>query len=340
MTFVEQPSYVWGTDLVVEPAADCLIIRGHSSLWSKSSAELGSRDVFEGYLRAPQDWSSGRTGKKSPHVLFANANSDEEVVAFVKQFGPVVARSIQERFSDAGELPTIIAEQEMDELRRERIVYRSALTLLAGLAQKNSPEPVLRDCILSITDNVSEWPRQYKREQLMRSNDNLPAGWEFDEQALRRMERIRDITLCERPTHGVEALLFPVVSPLSNPVMAGHYVLCELVNAFKPSVHFWGDAPTEGPPLDLRFGIRPVLYFILRQAYVQQSVIGICANTQCRKVFEIERAGSRFCCDVCSRHQRQREYWAHRGKKRRDERNQAKSAKKTMRRGGKLRGRL
>ena len=256
------------------------------------------------------------------------------MVAFVKEFGPVVARSVRECRPNTEERRISVAEQDMNELRREQKVYRSAVTLLAELAQENSPEPILRDCILSITDNVAEWPGQYKREQAMRSNDNTPVGWEFDEQALGRLERIGVITRCERPTHGVEALFNPMLSPLSYPAIAGHYVLCELVNAFKPSVHYWGDAPIEGPTLDLTFGIRPVLYFILRQAYLQHSVIGICANTQCRKVFEIERAGSRFCDDVCSRHQRQREYWADRGKKLRDKRrNQAKSAKRTVRQG-------
>ena len=96
MAFVEQPSYAWGTDLVVERTADCLVIRGHSPLWTDSTAELHSRDVFEGYLKAHRDWSNGRTGKNSPHVQFANAHSDEAMVAFVKEFGPVVARSVRD----------------------------------------------------------------------------------------------------------------------------------------------------------------------------------------------------------------------------------------------------
>jgi hypothetical protein len=58
-----------------------------------------------------------------------------------------------------------------------------------------------------------------------------------------------------------------------------------------------------------------LLYSILRQELLYPRDIAACANTQCREFFEIERAGQRFCCDACSLHQRQREYWQNRGRK-------------------------
>jgi hypothetical protein len=46
----------------------------------------------------------------------------------------------------------------------------------------------------------------------------------------------------------------------------------------------------------------------------------VCADTQCREFFEVERAGQRFCNEICSRHQRQREYSRARGNALRKER--------------------
>ena len=100
-----------------------------------------------------------------------------------------------------------------------------------------------------------------------------------------------------------------------DPSGAGHHGICERVNSFPAQVYTWGNIPTEGPHWDLAGGVRPVLYYILRREYLSATGIGVCRNTQCRELFEIERAGQEFCGDVCSRHQRQREYWTKRGRK-------------------------
>lgn len=70
----------------------------------------------------------------------------------------------------------------------------------------------------------------------------------------------------------------------------------------------------------LSFGIRPLLYSVLKREFFQPHDVGICANTQCRDFFEVERTRQRYCTSQCSRKQRQREYWEVRGKKAREER--------------------
>jgi hypothetical protein len=100
-----------------------------------------------------------------------------------------------------------------------------------------------------------------------------------------------------------------------HPIDAGHYSICELVNAFSSLVYPWGKTPIEAPHWDLTCGIRPVLYYILRREYLLKArSIGICRNTDCRQLFEIERFGQEFCSEECSRLLRQREYWKKRGK--------------------------
>ena len=51
-------------------------------------------DLLQQYKVAPKNRSIGkqRTGKDSPHIRFANADSDDELIEFVRNFGPVVSK--------------------------------------------------------------------------------------------------------------------------------------------------------------------------------------------------------------------------------------------------------
>ena len=88
-------------------------------------------------------------------------------------------------------------------------------------------------------------------------------------------------------------------------------------------------------------GVLPALYFMLRRDYLNDYGLQICAFTECRKFFAVERYGQRFCSAECSQLQRQREYWERRGKKLRRKRQaeeqkgrkkQSRPAKKAVRR--------
>jgi hypothetical protein len=94
------------------------------------------------------------------------------------------------------------------------------------------------------------------------------------------------------------------------PQLDARIVLCELVNVF-PLRAFPNPAEMHSY---IRFGIRPLLYNILRREFLQPRDVAVCANTHCRAFFEVERADQRFCDPVCSRQHRQREYWKDCGK--------------------------
>ena len=103
-------------------------------------------------------------------------------------------------------------------------------------------------------------------------------------------------------------------------------VVCEQVNVF-PSLAFLN--PTEMHSY-IRFGIRPLLYGVLRREFLNPREFGICANTQCREFFEVERAGQRFRDEECSRRQRQRDYWQLCGKRVRQERLGAQTKRRAV----------
>jgi hypothetical protein len=90
-------------------------------------------------------------------------------------------------------------------------------------------------------------------------------------------------------------------NPEAGRLVDAQIAICELVNMF-PALAF--PNPSEMHSY-IRFGIRPLLYSVLRREFLQPRDVGICANTQCRDFFDIERAGQQYCNEVCSRRQRQ-----------------------------------
>lgn len=146
--------------------------------------------------------------------------------------------------------------------------------------------------------------------------------WVFGNENLRCIEATKSFAMREpKIDHPLG-----VISTAPNPLRSGHSVVCALLNAFCPVLYLWGDKAIEGPNPDLAYGLRPVLYHLLRREYLLAGGIAVCGHRDCRKVFELERSGQHFCSAKCSQYQRQREYWAKRGKKLRGQRQKRKLA--------------
>jgi hypothetical protein len=158
-----------------------------------------------------------------------------------------------------------------------------------------------------IARGISEWPHQWSRETKERGQKPL---WRVRGDSIRR----------------IAALAKSSPDRLLPPQVDARIVLCELLNVF-PSLAF------PNPPemhSYIRFGIRPLLYSILRREFLQPREVGVCANTQCRDFFEVHRAGQRYCDNECSRSQRQREYWRDQGKTARKERLASRSKSRNL----------
>jgi hypothetical protein len=256
-----------------------------------------------------------RTGKDSPHILFANSDSDEQLIAFVHSFGPVVAKNwdwfaAPPRPWSIGDPPpqTLMrAQQNLQELRSEQRIYAAAFGLVTQLAKQDIEFDfdLGNHRIKEIAKGIRNWSKQWDREKKERGKNPL---WRVQRDSIQRI-----VALAES---GRDLLLPPQVD--------ARIVLSELVNVF-PLIAF--PNPSEMHSY-IRFGIRPLLYSILRREFLQPRDVGVCANTQCRAFFEVERAGQLFCDDQCSRTQRQRNYWQVRGKKVRKERLGAIKAQK------------
>lgn len=274
--------------LSVRRVGDKLQIRGRFPTYTDKGRPT---DVLHQYETARKSRSVGkkRTGKDSPHIRFANAKTDEDLIAFVRCFGPVVARSVK---LEGGPPVALIATQDMEELRNEHATYRAALTLLMELRQRQFDYAIAQSLIREIAAKISDWPRQWERE---RSEGKQEPFWKLSASSIARIQQL---------SYGLSDDLLP-------PNLDGRIVICELLNAFRATVF---PNPVE-MHTSIRFGIRPLLYAILRREFLYPHETSICKNGWCRHFFEIERAGQQFCSSECSRQQRQRDYWKKRGKK-------------------------
>lgn len=318
MTNVEQihPGFQWAEplqrkELDVESVGSDLQITG---LFPSYGVQDSPCDLIRQYEKSPRQVAIGQqTGTQSPDMRFANADTDEKLIAFVRRFGPVVAKCVQDtRLIPDEELGEplfpgrLIARQDMQELRNEQAVYRAALTLVLRLSQPGYDYVSAQLLVKTIAANIKDWPRQWKREK---SRRRTAPRWKPSAESLERIE-----SLSSSPR---DALLPDQLS--------GRIVICELLNSFRSIVF-----PN---PLEMHssitFGIRPLLYSILRRQFLFPRGFANCANTECRNFFNIERSGQQFCSPECSLRHRQRVYWQKHGKDLRKKRaNKRRKARK------------
>jgi len=257
-------------------------------------------DLIRQYEEAAKQVVIGqeRTGTQSPDVCFANADSDDKLIAFVRRFGPIVARCVQEKLmflDEESQEPLfplrLIARQDMQELRNEQAIFRAALALIMHLAQPNYDYGLAQQLIKTIAANIKEWPRQWEREKSLRGFEPI---WKLSAEPLKR----------------IESLSVAPPDPILPNEVSGRIVICELLNSFR-SILFPNPLEMHS---HIKFGIRPLLYSLLRRQFLYPRGFCICSNSECRNFFNIERSGQQFCSSECSRHHRQRIYWQKRGK--------------------------
>lgn len=304
MTNVEHihPGFQWaeplqGKELHVELVGPDLQITGSVPLYQRQDSPC---DLICQYEKSPKQVEIGqqRTGTQSPDVCFANADSDDKLIALVRRFGPVVAkcvtdtRLVPDKGSGEPRFPgRLIAHQDMQELRNEQATYRAALALVMHVAQPSYDHASAQQFMKTIAANILDWPRQWERESSLR---RAKPRWNLTDVSLQR----------------INGLSSAPPDPFLPGSLDGRIVICELLNSF-PSIVF------PNPPemhSSIKFGIRPLLYSLLRRQFVYPRGFAACANSDCRNFFNIERAGQQFCTSECSLHHRHRVYWQERGK--------------------------
>jgi hypothetical protein len=254
-----------------------------------------------------------RDGRLAPHVRFANAATDEDLIRFVREYGPVNGK-----WNAPGPLAkdrtTIEAVENLQRLRREQRIFASVLNLMGCLKDRNDTDTanalgdLMDACLQQAPSGDSRFEQDAVLELLMRSKpDGLHGNASGLEVFLRNLggEQAREY---------------------------GWYALCFLLSRFPPAI-----APAKNGLVEIpqrsNAGILPALFFMVRRDCLLDNEIRICDRRDCGKFFKVERGGQKFCSSECSRLQRQRDYWATKGKEARAKR---RKAKKRTKKGGRI----
>jgi hypothetical protein len=298
----------WAARISIERDGDILRVSGTGRIFHNAPiARLkgADEDLLRLYRESVKLGTEKRTGKLSPHIQFANCRTDEELIHFVGRFGPVLASP--KLATDEG-LGTISALQPLDSLRREHTIFAGAVGLVAHLRPKmRNQDSALAEALADIAKGVylpgiqkeirtsagfQELP-WYGRPILL---GLLPLIAREAEQSSDNLSMVQHI----RQLRGDALHRYALIA------------LCMLLDAFLPRLIPVRNVIREYPPYE-DSGILSALYFMLRQDYMRDQEIKICARADCGAFFVVERSGQRFCTADCSTKQRQRDYWQKRG---------------------------
>ena len=308
MTTLAVPA--WAERITVERDGEQLIVRGEGRTGLATRQGMASQnDLLWQYAQFTKPWTGkDRTGTRLPHIQFANAMTDEDLIGFVRRFGPLLA-SVSS-LSDRNPVVT----QDLRVLRRERLLFAGAIRLLPEINRdKRRNGAVVAEALAEISEGtVRSAPLVKMHERRER--------YEVHEHKLALVNVFRDMG--EEGGFSDSAVVSTSIKELRDRELLWKYgqrALCLLLNRYPPLFLPVAGRIMEAPPYDVG-GILPVLYYMLRQDFLREQPSGICARVECGRFFVIERSGQRFCCAECSRLQRQREYWNDKGKARRQER--------------------
>jgi hypothetical protein len=318
-------SSVWATKIAVAAEGDHLSISGRVP-FSDSDLE-SAEDLFVTYLQNRESANKGARNQ-SAHLQFANAQTDEDLIDFVKRFGPVSAHDVNLiRASTVGKAHApftrdlVTSLQRLVDLRREQRIYKACLRLVGELSrgEKDVSLGIVRECVSLVVQGISHWQTDWDRESASRRMKKQgPPRWQFGNENYEALLQLQAATVSD-----------PVDLAGYIPFRAAHEVLCGILNAFPTRIEILLDRPVEALPYEaLLYGVRPLLYLILRHEYLTQVGVGVCANSACSRFFVIERLNQQFCDETCSRRSRQRQYWAQKGSELRAQRRRKSTLKK------------
>jgi hypothetical protein len=344
----------WADQLTIAREGDELRVRGDCML-------EGRIDIMQAYER----------DEISPHLRFANCIDDEALIAFVRQFGPVVASSatwdilpvesddiyskryrgilknvttscpgfsrreimgIAARRMRDFEPPLKVrgATQLLSELRGEQSLFKAAVeitrTLIAPqrLASRNSSARAsnrsaqavqnVREMetarlvelvsfveeIRKVVEGAVTWERQLQREMraLFSVQTRVLPEWNWSQSSHEELRSHLDranYSLEEQMAGRNEHLFLP------DPFEEAKGVIAILLNAFPPTLTWVGDHLRDSPSSSLHFGIRPLLYAMLRRDVSRGREIRTCARPGCGQLFVATRQDKHCHSTECSK---------------------------------------
>lgn len=268
---------VWAQQIEVERQGNTLLVTGWGRIPDPfdakeiASESIAKMDIFRRFRRyVLRHLSEKKTTEDAGVYQFADADTDEKLISFVKEFGPVWGEVRSTKYEDNGTM-TISVAQSMKLLRYHQEEFAAATRLLQLINQKRNTHTA-EDC----ADVFTAIGRMHipAFAQIVLDNFLLTEG-----------------SICQKA-----ASILPWA----------HRALCMVLNEHHPKLIPFDDRAIELPVVQDE-GIRDAIYWQLRQDYLAQRAIGTCLH--CGGHFPIRRRGAQGCSGSCSRALRNEKYW-------------------------------
>jgi hypothetical protein len=259
-------SLEWSGMIEVERRGDRLTIRG------KSASTAPPRDLhqlFRDYLFADVTEREAQ----GPHLEFASAESDDELLTFIKKWGPITAPSV---IDDDG---SKTAEESLTKIRGIRLEVESAVSLLR-IIRTDKPDP---DAVLTAMSRfgVSKEPMQSDAPGTIGGTADCELIYN-EACDLRRRDELNGPNLTEKCLE----------------------MLCALVQRFPDTWIATKEGVISAPAPG--HGVLPLLIFMLRQDLFSNRKIITCER--CGR-YLLQRRQAECACDSCKEPLRSKRYY-------------------------------
>jgi hypothetical protein len=311
MKYVERsiPSFRWADE--IEISNNDGIVRFFGKKLFAGQKPAVKRDLFAEYLRNISSTQAGDE-QNAPHYLFANAKSEPELLAFFERFGPVSIEPASLRIMPNKENTAVLIEasQSWESLRREHQIYLSLLTLYREVHSGQPNCETLHAAAVNLRNGCSFWVEQFKRET---KTEQLDLRLSEDPRWIWNEARQIDI---QGRVEAITSAILGSPDPIDATGLAverSHVLLCTFLNAFPPTITRSERSTVEAVSDNLAFGIRHLLYFLIRKDYLAKARISTCAWDACARWFRVGTKGSPCCSPEHGERFRQWKYY-HEGK--------------------------
>jgi hypothetical protein len=301
-------SPVWAKRIEVERNGDSLLVTGWERVFGPVDAreipyeDASKLDIFRRLNRySLLQLGTKRDEESSSVYQFADANSDEKLIAFVREFGPVFGEVFSTGCSQEGILIALTVDQSLSKLRRQREIFWAATKLLQELNRSSKADP--RNILAAMTRIL---PKGMRPPEGFPETDhclNFKAQYPVGHKVMSYPIAVRFSALAIELwcTTGV-----PLSDKKDATIRLAQRVLCDLLNQHRPFL-----VPIEGELIELpeipNEGILDALYFQLRLDFLAQRQIGTCLH--CGNHFPVFRRGAKGCSAACRTALRNNKYW-------------------------------
>jgi hypothetical protein len=273
---------VWSHNIeVVRQADDALLISGYGYIPRPFIPDEAHPEEFLllDFTHKLRRYVLRRLGKDAKSdgpdnvYQFANATTDEKLIAFVEEFGPIHGKVV-------------------------------AVQPLAIDIDDDSCAVTVRETLRSLRREQ----RQFRRmvEIIQQVNHNARADFDVLRGLLMELAGHAPMSLSDDWLEAVQNLMHQYRNPSRKILSVAHQLLCYFFNQYPPGLFPVADGVVELPRI--RFsGVRDALYFQLRLDYLAQRTIGTCLH--CHEHFVVYRRGTAACSESCSRALRNAKYW-------------------------------